>query len=286
MRGGVFYIVDKAFPELKFEVATREEVEFYKANFMRKMGQKLDDCLPPVYIGGYPSQRSAIMVSYRDFFKSHFKPSLKNSTQKLLEQIKATNSCGVHCRRGDLSEFHPVYGHPASVEYFLKAISIVNKLHENVHFYFFSDTPSWIKEQIVQHLDGVNFTLCDENNANDGYIDLYLLTWCKFIISSNGSLGTYGKLLSHTNAPLIMCKYRNLLCETEGIDEIYMINDARTATPKILSEVELEFGGCPVDDSEVKKFRGKYKRYKRWCRALLCVSGILLVSVVVLAFKI
>lgn len=253
---------------------------------MRKAGQKLDECISPIYIGGYPSQRSAIMVSYRDFFKTHFTPNLSQTQSTLLNEIKATKSCGVHCRRGDLSDYNPVYGYPASVGYFLKAIEIVSKLHPNVCFYFFSDTPSWVKEAITPHLSGVRYKICEQNDANSGYLDLFLLSWCKFIISSNGSLGVYGKLFSHTNAPLIMCKYRSTLCEVEDLGEIYMINDPKTAAPQVFSEYELEFGGCMLDDSEVQKFRKKYKRYKRWCRALLGVSAVLLGVIGILLCKI
>ena len=188
-----------------------------------------------MYIDGYPQERSYLIpLKYSAFFKRHFAPkefdNKDSSIYALLESIKTSNSCGIHARRGDLADFDPAYGYPASKEYFLKAINAINTLHKNVVFYFFSDEPKWVVENIIPYLRGVSYKICAENGSDKGYLDLYLLSWCKYIISSNGSLGVFGKFLSQReNTQLYMCKFR---ATCESLSEIYVINDPKCYVPR------------------------------------------------------
>lgn len=230
------YDIDKAFPKLALEFASDDEVKLYKQKYKYDGSKSLLDFPPPLYIEGFPAER-CYMIPYKadiiNYFKEYFCPkefgNKNSSLYKLLQNIQNGNSCGVHCRRGDLGDFHPAYGYSASVEYFLKSINIINAIHKNVCFYFFSDEPHWIKENIAPHLREIKYKICDENGSDKGYLDLYLLSWCKFIISSNGSLGVFAKFLSkRENAHLYLCKYR---ADCQYLSEVYVINDPNTYIP-------------------------------------------------------
>ena len=206
-----------------------------------------------------------------EFFKSHFAPkefeNKDSSAYALLETIKNSNSCGIHCRRGDLADFNPAYGYPATKEYFLKAINTINTLHKNVVFYFFSDEPHWVAENIAPHLQGIDYKICAENGSDKGYLDLYLLSWCKYIISSNGSLGVFGKFLSQQeNAQLYMCKFR---AECQSLSEIYVVNDPKCYVPHNLFEFKPDI---------VQQCKRKYRIY----RALFVATLMALVVVLVI----
>lgn len=218
--GAATYLTDKAFPNLKIILATDDEVKLYKDKYHRK-NQSLDKCKPPIYIDGYPEERPFLFIKYKDFFSKEFIFDTDDREQKaLLEEIKKNNSCCVHIRRGDLVK-NGCYGKVADKEYFLKAIHIISKTNNNVYFYFFSDEINWVKENIIPHISHLNYKICDKNGLDKSHLDLYLATWCKYIISSNGSLGLYAKVLSHSqNTQLYTPKYWDYMCKSTELNKI------------------------------------------------------------------
>lgn len=190
------YILDKAFPNLKVEFATDKEIKLYKNKYRRK-SQILSECKPPIYIDGYPEERPFLSVKYRDFLAKNFVFNTDDGRQKsLLSEITKNNSCGVHIRRGDLADFNPAYGYPADKTYFLRVIDVVNKTNDNVCFYFFSNGMEWAKENIIPHIKAINYKIVEQDDDSKSYLDMYLLSRCKIIISSNSSFALFARLLS------------------------------------------------------------------------------------------
>lgn len=201
------YDINKAFPNLKLELANDEEIKKAKLN--------------KNYIDYYSEKRYYSLIKYRDYFKKNFKPEGIN--QNLLNDIKNRNACAIHVRRGDLANSTGgSYGYPPSVNYFIKSINLVKALCPEVKFYFFSDEPNWIEENIIPKLNDVSFEICKENGSDKGYLDLFLMSKCKYIISSIGSLGIFAKILSEKSY-LIMYKAIDYVCE--NIEDVIIIND-------------------------------------------------------------
>ncbi len=221
------YDMDKAFPDLNLEIATKEEIKRYKKKYCKNLSNaslcQLEKYKPPIYIDRYPSIREPLFLKFKDFFANKFKFLTDDAYQlNLLKEIELNNSCGVHIRRGDYMNTS-AFTESADESYYNKAINIINKTNENVHFYFFSDDMDWVKEKLLPLLGNINYTICDKNSDDKGYLDLYLLSRCKHIISSNGSLGFTAFLLSKNNdVDLWMCKYREFLCKE--LNNIYIIN--------------------------------------------------------------
>lgn len=257
------YDIPKLCPELKFQIATDEEIKIYQKKYRRKRINLLT-CKPPIYIDGYHKARPYLLVKYRDFFANNI--SFKDADEEqlnLLNEIKNVNSCGVHVRRGDIAT-SCCYGNPADVDYFLKTIKIINSCNDDVIFYFFSDEPKWIIDNIVPYLDGIKYKICDKNGSDKGYLDLYLLSYCKFIISSNGSLGYTAKLLSKkSDTQLWMCKCWDFICNE--VENTYIINCPNTIEHKedILSD---------IDDSSLMKKLFSIKTDKK--HKILTILGI------------
>lgn len=214
----VSFDVPKAFPALPLEIASEGEIKHYKRHYF------IDDKdvimrNPPLYVGGYLGR--VFDTRYAPLLREHFKPKeIEGNTTSfaLLKEIEScSTSCGVHIRRGDLSSYNICYGNPTSNEYFAKSIELMCLLHPQSSFYLFSDDLVYTQEQIVPLLKGKPWRICDVNNPSQGYLDLYLLSRCRNIISSQGSLGVYAKILSPYNPLLISPRYRSLFTEMQNV---------------------------------------------------------------------
>lgn len=216
------YDMDKAFPDLHFEIATEEEVNYYKKYNTYTFTSPKDN--KSGYILGYPKERAGKIYLYKDIFYKSFNPVDKNEVSDLADEINTNNVCAVHVRRGDLSKYTVAYGHPTPSSYFIKAINIINKLNPKTIFYFFSEEFDWIKEEIIPKLgEDIKYKICDKNGADKGYLDLYLMSKCDYIIASIGSLAVYAKILSEKNPLLIIDKLN--IDILENLDNVILLND-------------------------------------------------------------
>lgn len=198
----VSFDIPKAFPALSLEIASKREIEHYRKHYY------IDDkdvimCKPPL-------------------LREHFKPlELQEGNTPfaaLLQEIESSpSSCGVHIRRGDLSQPNVVYGSPTSNEFFAKSIELMCLLHPQSSFYLFSDDLAYTKEQIVPLLKDKTYRICDVNNPTQGYLDLYLLSRCRNIIGSQGAMSAYAKILSPYNPLLVSPRYRPLFAEIQNV---------------------------------------------------------------------
>ena len=198
----------KAFPELPLSVADEATVGTYRKRHSQR-GSDLRAFKPPLYIGGYPDPaRMASLLKHRDLWQIRFKPELDDRRRRLLPEIELRPSCAVHVRRGDLAKTNYAYGEPTSVRYYRRAVGIVRGLVPGIRYYFFSDEPQWVRDVLVPALGDIENTIVSEDNESDkGYMDLFLISRADYIISSIGSLGVYGAILSRKCKALIMSKY-------------------------------------------------------------------------------
>lgn len=157
------------------------------------------NCKPPLYMGGHYDISSSVFKSL--FYEYvHISTSvLDNLNLQIYNQIIShRNSVAIHVRRGDLSQFNDYYGAPATINYFIQAVSLfLNK--SDVFFYIFSDETNWVKEHLISVLPLTSkYLVVDINSAKNGYMDLILLSSCKHFITSKGSFGKYGALINYT----------------------------------------------------------------------------------------
>ncbi len=186
------FVMDKAFPNLKYKKASRFKAWVYRHFFNNKW--TINNIPRHLYVGGYHDLRTPCFQQYKDVFKKNFKPVDLYLISDLLKEIQNNDSCAVHVRRGDLAQYNPVYGNPPSAETFVKAIKYVIKQKPKSVFYFFSDEMNFVKQNIIPLLPkNIKYKLCDQNGSNKGYLDLYLISHAKSIIASHGSFGNTGK---------------------------------------------------------------------------------------------
>jgi len=208
----------KAFPYLNFIKQTNGiESMIYSSHFAEKTvsldHEKADvflyDIEPPKYLGGYYHTPKEV---WKDMFPKYFHISphvLDSRSFSLYEEInKNTHSVGVHVRRGDLKDFNNAYGHPADFEYFKKSFSYIYSKIETPFFYFFSDEPQWVEDELVGKLPIVDaqYKIVNENGSDKGYMDLFLLAACTHQITSKGSFGKFGALLRDSKEKIVVLK--------------------------------------------------------------------------------
>lgn len=206
----------KAFPYLKFQEASELSADVYKNKYYymgNNTGKRVDNFSflqkkPPVYLGGYFHLPSDLWLN---LFQSLFKLSLEvldKPNQQICQAIsKQKNSVAVHVRRGDLKVEVFDYGQPASLDYFKEATALLKKKFPDAYFYFFSDEPDWVSEDLIPllALDNECQVVCI-NGSDKGYMDLFLIAQCKHQITSKGTLGKYGAILrDNSQKNVILC---------------------------------------------------------------------------------
>lgn len=125
------------------------------------------------------------------------KDEMLDTNKKIYNKIKKSNSVCVHIRRGDYTQIsnHLV----CTIDYYKKAMDVINKKVSNAEFFIFSDDIPWVKENIDFKYK-VNFV--EGNNPN--YEELRLMYSCKHFIISNSSFSWWAQYLSTNNDKVVV----------------------------------------------------------------------------------
>lgn len=105
---------------------------------------------------------------------------------------KTRNSCALHIRRGDFiadNKANKVHG-TCDLDYYNKAIKLMNKKHEDTKFFVFSDDILWSKTNLKLK----NVTYIDYKGIP--HEDIYLMSLCKNNITANSSFSWWGAWLN------------------------------------------------------------------------------------------
>lgn len=118
-------------------------------------------------------------------------PSLDKGNQLIAQQIEQVNSVSVHVRRGDYVN-NPLHGDICTLDYYKRAIGIINSKIANPQFYVFSDDVAWCKD----NLSLPNAVYVDGNQGKNSYKDMQLISLCKCNIIANSSFSWWGAWLN------------------------------------------------------------------------------------------
>lgn len=210
----------KAFPYLEMENASPLVVDIYRQKFYyegnntkeKKYDFSFLEKVPPLYLGGYYHLPADIWLpAFRSIFKL-CPEILDDANARICDEIRlASCSVAVHVRRGDLKVEMYDYGKPASLDYFKKSVSYFQKKMLAPYFYFFSDEPDWVINELAPQLQLTekDCKVVNINGSDKGYMDLYLIAYCKHQITSKGTLGKYGALLGDNPKKVV------ILCDDE-----------------------------------------------------------------------
>ena len=207
----------KAFPQLEFNEVNGFLLKFYRHfyNYQGRYPQSKDlnwiNLTPPKLLSGYFAEPEYL---YSVFFPKTFKihtEILDEANMQLYQGIESAVSAAVHVRRGDLAVELSGYGAPATLIYFKDAIEYLKKNKGVKFFYMFSDDKEYLIKELIPYvrLHEEEYTIV-QNGADKGYVDMILMSKCKHIIASKGSLGKTAALLDlKDDRTVIVCNDDN-----------------------------------------------------------------------------
>jgi hypothetical protein len=109
---------------------------------------------------------------------------------------KENNAVSVHIRRGDYissATNSKVHG-TCPIDYYHQAMRLLNAKLNKPQFYFFSDEPEWVEQNLVNSLN--NFQIIKHNQGTDSWQDMALMSKCKHHIIANSSFSWWGAWLN------------------------------------------------------------------------------------------
>lgn len=164
---------------------------------------------PKVYAHGY-WQGEKFFSSHQGLIRNEFeftKP-LPQALAPMAKQIVGVNSISIHVRRGDYvsnskaNKFHGL----CTIEYYKKAVNLMNQ-HVSEPFYFiFTDDPVWAKETITPILK--NVMLVEGNVGPNSYVDMQLMSLCKHNIIANSTFSWWGAWLNKNKEKTVIAPSR------------------------------------------------------------------------------
>lgn len=159
----------------------------------------------PTYMDGYYRADDDSYFSMREVFNLSPIDADDWNARTHNEISNSQNAVGMHVRRGDLTREVPTYGLPASTDYFKRAAEYMqSELGKDTPFYIFSDEPEWVKTELLPILPQGNYIVLQHNGSDKGYLDLWLISACRHFITSTGSFGKFGAMLSSNPGIIIL----------------------------------------------------------------------------------
>ncbi|MDB5260128.1 MAG: glycosyl transferase family 11 [Candidatus Nomurabacteria bacterium] len=139
----------------------------------------------------------------------------------LQSEVTTKESVFVHIRRGDYVDGKEL--ETLSMEYYKKAILLIQEKVPNPYFYIFSDDKEWIK---AHGADILGTSSCETPILPYDFEEMVLMSHCKHGIIANSSFSYWGAMLNKSNDKVIIApqdwknvfmKDNNTLCPPDWI---------------------------------------------------------------------
>lgn len=156
-----------------------------------------------VYLKGY-CQSEKYFVPLKENIRQDF--TFKSETiadvKEYAANLRTQNSVSVHIRRGDISKEAKslIYHGVLPIDYYQKAIQLIQSKLPNPVFYFFSDDIKWVKENLP--VPGAVYV---SGEITKNHIeDLYLMSQCRHNIIANSSFSWWGAWLNDNPEKIVI----------------------------------------------------------------------------------
>ncbi len=146
------------------------------------------------------------------YFKKHrkgllklfsLKKELSSQSQRYNHNILVEESVSLHIRRGDyvLNEhINTVHG-TCDLEYYQRAVDLIQGRINDTHFYIFSDDLEWAKNNL-DFIDNMTFVELADNIPD--HEEMYLMSQCKHNIIANSSFSWWGAWLNQNSNKMVI----------------------------------------------------------------------------------
>lgn len=162
----------------------------------------IDTCQAGCYLDGC-WQNQDYFKGYKSLLCDDLSSRLPISlpAEKWLDEIKITDSIGLHVRRGDYVtnlEANSVHG-ICGLDYYKKSVQYITEKVKKPVFYIFSDDINWCKENF-DFIENKVF-VSDTESAID---DLMLMCSCKHNVIANSSFSWWGAWLNQNKTKIVV----------------------------------------------------------------------------------
>ncbi len=208
------YVLDKF--NIKTGIASTEEIQKYAPSaFARFFKQKI---FREFNIGWQPH----LLTSQKNYFEGYWQSylyldpikdkllqeiTLKNPFtdyyQQISSQIKNSNSVAIHIRRGDFADNQKIKSihQTINIDYFKKALELINTKITNPIFFIFSDDIAWVKTNLKTN--GQNIYVSPEKNS-EATQELILMSQCQHQIISNSTFSWWAAYLNQNTNKIVI----------------------------------------------------------------------------------
>lgn len=186
----------KTFDE-KMEVVIRGRLPYYLHRVVNEkfndFDQKLFFAPKDCYLSGYwQSEKYFVMI--RDILLQQItlKNPISSNLEKTIQEIKTSNSISLHIRRGDLitdPQTNKDFG-VLPLEYYQKAMSLLNSQVSVPHYFIFSDDLDWAKDNLKIP---VSATFVEHSSIDNE--EIICMKECHHHIIANSSFSWWGAWL-------------------------------------------------------------------------------------------
>ncbi len=158
-----------------------------------------------IYLEGY-FQSEKNFAPIRDILLKEFSLKEEFKSPKFTElqsEIQECNSVGIHIRRGDYIKSSAVtsYHGICSIEYYKNAMKLISEKSTNTpNFYFFSDDPQWVSENL--ELNESAKIISDQKLS--AVEELFLMSSCKHNIIANSTFSWWAAWLNQNHDKIVI----------------------------------------------------------------------------------
>jgi len=159
-----------------------EGPEFHETPFSQDM---LNPPNPSIAVGYWQSEKYFQDIPFRVQRVFKFREQLSLKAFLIQREIHQERSAFIHVRRKDYVGLQNFHGLP-SLEYYKKAVRLIEEKHGPTNFLIFSDDTEWCKQ---------NFTTGRIVEGLTKYEDLQLMSLCNHAVIANSSFSWWGAWL-------------------------------------------------------------------------------------------
>lgn len=157
------------------------------------------NCKGNIYYHGYWINRDWLKSEFASTIEEELSfPEVKDSRNRsYLDKIEFTESVAIHVRRGDFLNC----GWTVPVARYRELILAMRERVPGAHFFIFSDDVQWCREnREAMGLLDTGVTYVEGNMGGNNYIDMQLMSNCKYTILATTSSFSYLAALLNKNA--------------------------------------------------------------------------------------
>lgn len=131
---------------------------------------------------------------------------LQNRLEEYRREMEGEQSVSLHIRRGDYLENEEVFGESCTSAYYESAITQIKKRIITPVFYVFSNDEEWAEKWCEEQelLYGCPFKIVKGFPEEKGYLDMDLMSRCRYHIIANSSFSWWGAWLDNREDKVVV----------------------------------------------------------------------------------